>query len=67
MGRIWNTEGHTGVGQRLLFRGLWRTGYPAFAGYDGPYSAGLASGGGVVAAWAAAFFSTMPTAMIEPS
>ena len=32
-----------------------------------PYSAGLASGGGVVAAWAAAFFSTMPTAMIEPS
>jgi len=37
-----------------------------------PYSAGLASGGGlagggVVEAWAAARFSTMRTAMIEPS
>ena len=32
-----------------------------------PYSAGLESDAGPVAAWAAAFFSTMATAMIEPS
>ena len=47
---------------------------PAFAGYDGrerggiAYSAGLAAGGAPVEARvAAAFFSTMRTAMIEPS
>ena len=34
----------------------------------GPYSAGFSAGGDVAAAPAAlAFFSTMPTAMIEPS
>ena len=52
---------------------------PAFAGDNDrgrapPYSAGLAAGGGgdadggvVEAAEAATFFSTIPTAMIEPS
>ena len=61
-----------------------RTGYPAFAGHDSqraalaiqgkiPYSAGLASGGGlagggvVEACAAAARFSTIRTATIEPS
>ena len=57
-----------------------RTGYSAFAEYDDPisasrpYSAGLAAGGGGaaeggagVALAAAAFFSTIRTAMIEPS
>ncbi|TWC06828.1 hypothetical protein FBZ93_101116 [Bradyrhizobium macuxiense] len=51
-----------------------RTGYPAFAGHDAeceaksPYSAGLVADGAPDEAFvAAAFFSTMRTAMMAPS
>lgn len=54
--------------------GARRTGFPACAGNDtesvGPYSAGLAgvdTSVPVAACEAAALFSTIPTAMIEPS